>query len=79
MHDVYVLQSEIIASRYYVGVTTDPNRRVKEHNSGKSVHTNRFKPWRLAVCIGFADRAKAVRFERYLKTGSGRAFAKKHF
>jgi putative endonuclease len=60
-------------------LTNDPARRLDEHNGGKSVHTNKYRPWKLMVSIGFADAAKAVAFERYLKSGSGRAFAKKHF
>jgi len=76
---VYVLQSEQAPERYYIGITDDPMRRLEEHNSGKSVHTNKFKPWKIVVSIGFADAAKATAFEIYLKSGSGRAFAKKHF
>lgn len=76
---VYILRSVNAPDRHYVGVTTDPNRRLDEHNSGKSIHTNKFKPWELSVCIGFAESAKARRFEQYLKSGSGRAFAKRHF
>ena len=49
------------------------------HNEGKSIHTNKFKPWKKVVEIGFDDPAKATAFEKYLKSGSGRAFAKKHF
>ena len=81
MQFVYILESEADPGRFYIGTTTDPKRRLNEHNSGKSLHTNKHKhkPWTLSVCIGFADRAKALRFERYLKSGSGRAFAKKHF
>lgn len=79
MQYVYVLQSDADPGRFYVGATADPERRLLEHNAGKSIHTNKHKPWKLAVSIGFADRAKALRFERYLKSGSGRAFAKKHF
>ncbi len=79
MHYVYVLESEIDPARFYVGVTTDPGRRLQEHNTGKSTHTNKYRPWKLSVCVGFSDRTKALRFERYLKSGSGRAFAKKHF
>ena len=79
MQYVYVLQSEVDPEHFYVGATTDPERRVREHNSGKSIHTNKHRPWKLSICIGFADRAKALRFEQYLKSGSGRAFAKKHF
>ena len=76
---VYVLQSEVKPESHYVGLTNDLTRRQDEHNSGKSVHTNKFRPWRLVVSIGFADPAKAANFERYLKSGSGRAFAKRHF
>ena len=76
---VYVLQSEQVPGRYYIGITDDPMRRLEEHNSGKSIHTNKFKPWEIAVSIGFADAAEATAFEIYLKSGSGRAFAKKHF
>jgi len=79
MQHVYILHSEIDPSRFYVGITTNLERRIDEHNSGKSVHTNKFKPWRLSVCIGFADHSKAEKFERYLKSGSGRAFTKRHF
>ena len=76
---VYVLQSEMQPDRYYVGVSGDVARRVDEHNAGHSIHTNKFKPWRLVVSVGFADPVKAAAFEAYLKSGSGRAFAKKHF
>ena len=79
MHYVYVLQSEAEPERFYVGSSIDTSRRLDEHNAGKSVHTNKHRPWRLIMSIGFADRAKALRFETYLKSGSGRAFAKKHF
>ena len=79
MHYLYVLQSDVDEARHYVGSTTDPERRLGEHNAGKSTHTNKHKPWRFTELIGFADRFKARRFERYLKSGSGRAFAKRHF
>ena len=79
MQYAYALQSEADPERFYVGVTFDPERRLHERNSGKSVHTNKHRPWKLSVCIGFPDRAKASRFEQCLKSGSGRAFAEKHF
>jgi putative endonuclease len=75
----YILQSEIDPTKYYVGMSNDPARRLDEHNGGKSIHTNKYRPWKLMVSIGFAEAAKAAAFERYLKSGSGRAFAKKHF
>jgi putative endonuclease len=79
MYFVYSIQSQLDPKRFYVGLTTDIERRLDEHNASKSIHTNKFKPWKLVVCITFAEKAKAERFEIYLKTGSGRAFCKKHF
>ena len=75
---VYVLQSEADSERYYIGLSIDVMRRLDEHNSGQSIHTNKYRPWRLVVSIGFSDPEKAASFERYLKSGSGRAFAKRH-
>ena len=79
MHFVYVLRSTRIPERYYVGRTSDPIRRLQEHNHGKSRHTSKFLPWELSAYIAFPDLSRALSFERYLKSGSGRAFAKKHF
>jgi putative endonuclease len=79
MKYVYMLQSEIAPDRHYVGLTEDLKRRFAEHNFGKSIHTNKFKPWRLITYVAFSDHAKANKFESYLKTGSGRAFARRHF
>ncbi len=76
---VYLLQSIGDRDRYCVGLTSDPARRLDEHNGGRSIHTNKHRPWDLVVSIGFSDLTKATAFERYLKSGSGRAFAKKHF
>jgi predicted GIY-YIG superfamily endonuclease len=51
--------------------------RLKSHNQKKCEHTSKFIPWRFKTAVAFADREKAVKFEKYLKTPSGRAFAKK--
>jgi putative endonuclease len=72
---VYLLESDTIAGRRYIGVTTDLKRRLIEHNSGKSTHTSKFAPWRIVTYVAFSDQAKAASFERYLKSGSGHAFA----
>lgn len=77
MYYVYHLKSEIHPNRYYVGLTTDVMRRLEEHNAGKSIHSNKFKPWRLISYTAFIDKTRAEEFEEYLKTSSGRAFAKK--
>jgi putative endonuclease len=78
MKYVYILQSTIDEERFYVGSTRDLKQRFQEHNDGKSIHTNKFKPWLLKTYITFSDPQKADEFETYLKSGSGRAFAKKH-
>ncbi|MCC3304823.1 GIY-YIG nuclease family protein [Sneathiella sp. HT1-7] len=79
MHYVYILQSIDYPERFYVGLTTDLNKRLAQHNNGESVHTNKFNPWKIQTVIRFEDASKAEDFEKYLKSGSGRAFAKKHF
>ena len=76
---VYILQSELDSTKFYIGLSNDPIRRLDEHNGGQSIHTNKFRPWTMTVKIGFDNSARAAAFERYLKSGSGRAFAKKHF
>jgi len=76
---VYVLRSVKSRERMYVGLTEDIDRRVDEHNAGKSNSTYRFRPWKCEVKIWFDDPEKAKRFESYLKTGSGRTFSKRHF
>ena len=76
---VYILKSIGIPHEYYVGVTSDPEARLRNHNSGMSAHTARHRPWRTLICIEFDEEAPALEFERYLKTGSGREFARRHF
>ncbi len=76
---VYLLRSIANPTKTYVGLTDDPSRRLEEHNSGKSTFTSRHLPWKVEVLLGFEDENRAVEFERYLKTGSGIAFARKHF
>ena len=76
---MYVLESLAEPARHYTGLTSDPDERLAWHNAGRSVHTSKFRPWRLLVSMRFADDGCARRFERYLKSGSGRAFATRHF
>lgn len=79
MYYVYSLQSISSPERFYIGLTQDLKRRFEEHNAGKSVHTNKHTPWKLAVYLAFPEIQKAKNFETYLKSGSGRTFAKNHF
>ncbi len=78
MFYVYVLESLKIKERLYIGYTTDLKARFKKHNAGEVSHTSKFKPWRLNTYLAFSDEQRAFEFEKYLKSGSGRAFAKKH-
>ena len=77
MKYVYVLQSESDSDRHYVGVTDDLRDRLRRHDAGEVSHTSKYTPWRLNTYIAFSDESRAFAFERYLKSGSGRAFAKK--
>ena len=78
MHYVYVIESLSAQGERYIGrMTTDLKQRLRAHNEGKSFHSTKFSPWKLVPYIAFTDRAKAEAFERYLKSGSGHAFARK--
>ena len=79
MKYVYMLQSIDTPEGFYVGKTTDLEERIRQHNAGESAHTRKFRPWKLEGYIAFSDHAKAEKFELYLKSGSGRSFAKRHF
>ena len=74
---VYILQSTHNSAKFYTGFTENLEQRLKDHNSGKNPHTVKLKPWRIKTAVAFVDRQKAINFEGYLKTSSGRAFAKK--
>jgi putative endonuclease len=76
---VYVLPSDREPSRHYVGITSDVENRLEWHNHGPSGHTVRHRPWSPAAVVEFPAEQQAARFEQYVKTGSGRAFAKRHF
>jgi predicted GIY-YIG superfamily endonuclease len=76
---VYLLRSERNPKRIYIGVTSDLEKRIDEHNTGKSTATYKFRPWVCEVKIWFKDEDRASRFETYLKSGSGRAFSNRHF
>ena len=76
---VYMLRSEHDPARHYVGRTSNVDERLRWHNEGPSGQTRHLRPWRILVVIEFPDGSAASLFERYLKSGSGRAFAKRHF
>jgi predicted GIY-YIG superfamily endonuclease len=76
---VYILRSDVDPDRHYIGITSDVEKRLRWHNAGPCGVTVHHRPWSLVVSLEFADPKVAGQFERYLKTGSGRAFAKRHF
>lgn len=77
MYYVYLLESLDDPAKRYIGVTADLRSRLLEHNAGKSTQTSKHRPWRLVTYLAFSDRGQAEAFERYLKSGSGHAFARK--
>ncbi|MSP42498.1 MAG: GIY-YIG nuclease family protein [Alphaproteobacteria bacterium] len=79
MKYVYILQSLSDPSRFYDGITEDLKSRLKQHNAGEVLHTAKYKPWKIKNYLAFDYHKKAFAFEKYLKSGSGRAFAKRHF
>jgi len=76
---LYVLKSINSADEYYVGVTSNVSQRLICHNEGLSRATAKHRPWRRLVVIEFDEEEPALAFERYLKSGSGREFARRHF
>jgi putative endonuclease len=76
---VYVLKSETDPSRHYTGLTSGLAARLDAHNAGQCAHTASGKPWIVDVIVEFSDERRALAFERYLKSGSGGAFARRHF
>jgi predicted GIY-YIG superfamily endonuclease len=78
MYYVYLLQSQSHPAQQYIGLTRDLRRRLAQHNNA-STHTKKFCPWGLLAYFAFKSEATASAFEKYLKSGSGRAFVKRHF
>lgn len=77
MFYVYLLESIGQPGQRYVGTTGDVQARLIAHNAGRSPHTSKYTPWRLVTYLAFSDQERAMAFERYLKSGSGHAFARK--
>jgi predicted GIY-YIG superfamily endonuclease len=77
-HYVYILVSTSPAGHYYVGLSADLRARLGQHNRGEVTHTAPCSGWKIKTAIAFRDHRRAAAFEHYLKTASGRAFAKKH-
>jgi putative endonuclease len=79
MFYVYLLKSESHPKQPYVGSTRDLRQRLRDHNEGRCPHTAKFRPWTLIAYFAFLQERTAIAFEKYLKSGSGRAFINRHF
>jgi putative endonuclease len=77
MYYVYLIRSINFPEQKYVGLTDNLQERLETHNSGGSIYTKPYRPWRLKMFLGFQTQEEAIKFERYLKSGAGRAFAAK--
>ncbi|MFA6027657.1 MAG: GIY-YIG nuclease family protein [Patescibacteria group bacterium] len=78
MYFVYILKSAA-DNNLYIGSTDNLDRRIQEHNTGNVNSTKNRRPLKLKCYFVFEERKTAAQFEKYLKTGSGKAFAYKHF
>ena len=75
---VYVLKNSDDTPRFYTGLTSDLDARVEAHNAGRCSHTAKHRPWTVDVVVRFADETRALKFEKYLKSGSGVEFVRRH-
>lgn len=75
---VYVIKNMEVPPQYYTGITSNFPDRLANHNQQNGHHTSKHRPWKLDLLIEFTDEDRAIRLERYLKSGSGVAFAKRH-
>lgn len=78
-HYVYLIKSINNSNQTYVGHTKNLKIRLAKHNEGGCPHTSKYKPWKLVTYLAFDDEQKSLRFEKYLKSGSGRSFASNRF
>ena len=79
MHYVYILESVAVPAHFYIGYTDNLRQRLRQHQANLDAHAAKYRPWKLKTYLAFEKKATAVRFESYLKSGSGRAFCKRHF
>ena len=79
MFYTYIIRSINHPDQRYICSISDLKSRLAKHNAGEVPHTSKFKPWKVEAYFAFETKEKAAAFEDYLKSGSGREFAKRHF
>ena len=77
MEFVYILKCA--DNTYYTGHTANLDERIKRHNKAEIIYTKTRRPVVLVTYLAFSNKYKAIDFEKYLKSGSGKAFARKRF
>ena len=75
MYTVYVLYSSAY-QKHYTGYTSDLPGRILSHNELGSGWTSRYRPWEIIYTKEFSAKSDAMRYEKWLKSGAGRAFIK---
>lgn len=76
---VYIIQSIGQPAAYYVGLTSDVGARLSTHNGPIATYRSESPLEKTCIVVGFDEEQPAILFEKYLKTGSGREFARRHF
>lgn len=77
MFYTYILLSKI-ADKTYTGHTDNLEKRLKEHNLGRSTFSRRYRPWKVLYKEIYNTEDKAIRREKYFKSAAGRRFIKKN-
>ncbi|MBT8223205.1 MAG: GIY-YIG nuclease family protein [Eudoraea sp.] len=75
---VYVLRSEQ-DGRFYVGMSSDVEKRIIAHNSGRTKSTKGYRPWKIIHLEDHPERTSARKREKYLKSGYGKQWLKKKY
>ena len=75
-HYVYILRNAY--GKQYVGQTADVDSRLTAHNEGSVTATKNLRPWHVEWFCAFADKKRAIEFEKYLKSGSGSSIRFQH-
>ena len=69
MYFAYIIKSK--EGRLYIGSTNNIDKRLNEHNSGKSFWTKRYHDWQLVYKEEFQTRTEAIKREKSIKRQKG--------
>lgn len=80
MWHVYFLKSVKWPHKTYIGYTAEvPEARLAGHNKGNTPFTAQYKPWEIAAYVAFPTKEQAQAYEKYAKSGSGKAYTNRIF